>query len=92
MHSRAQRMPDDIQEGSYVTRRGKAHIKGKRYKSTPSHTKLPPVEARHHGDQNDLGIDPDFSMYLDPSLPTVEEVQGSYGKVFIQSYTCLAHH
>ena len=84
-------MPDDIQEGSYVMRRGKAHIKGKRYKPTPSHTKLPPVEIRHHGDQNDLGIDTDFSMYLDPTLPTVEEVRGSYGKVFIQSYTCLTH-
>jgi hypothetical protein len=77
-------MPDDFQEGSYVTRRGKARIVGKPYKPTPSRKNLPPVEHRHHGDQNDnLDIDPDFSMDLDPTLPTAEEVRGTYGNVFI---------
>ena len=34
-----------------------------------------PVEHRHHGDQNkNLDIKPDFSMHLDPTLPTAEEV------------------
>lgn len=80
-------MPDAmILEGSNVTRRGKTHIVGKRYKPTPSRKVLPPVEARHHGDQNDLGIDSDFSMHLDPTLPTVEEVRGSYGNVFKFTY------
>jgi len=90
MNSRAQRMPDEYMEGSSVTRRGKTRTVAKPYKQTPSRKKLPPVEARHHGEQNDLGFDPDFSMNLDPSLPTVEEVQGSYGNVFkIKSYTWL---
>jgi hypothetical protein len=75
-------MPEEIQEGSYAKRRGKQRIVGKPYKPTPSRKKLPPVEARHHGDQNDQDIDPDFSMDLDPSLPTAEEVRGSYGNVF----------
>lgn len=83
-------MPDEFQEGSYTTnRQGKTRNIGKTYKATPSHKKPPvevgkppPVEVRHHGDQNDLGIDPDYSMHLDPSLPTEEEVRGSYGNVF----------
>jgi len=91
MHSRAQRLPDDIQEGSYVTRRGKSRIVGKPYKATPSRKKLPHVEARHHGDQNNLGMDPDFSMDLDPTLPTLEEVRSSYGNVIFQFYTCVVH-
>jgi hypothetical protein len=77
-------MPDEIQEGSYVKRRGRSRIVGKPYKATPSRKKLPPVEARHHGDDNDMSIDTDFSMHLDPTLPTVEEVRGSYGNVFFQ--------
>lgn len=98
-------MPDDFQEGTYRKRRGKMQIVGKhinptpsrknstpsRKNSTSSRKKLPSVEARHHGDQNDLGIDPDIAMLLDPTLPTVEEVRGSYGNVFFQSYTCLHH-
>jgi hypothetical protein len=83
-------MPEQFQEGSYVTnRRGKTRNVGKNYKPTASRSKQPmeakkppPVEVRHHGDQNDLGIDPDYSMYLDPSLPTEEEVRGTYGNVF----------
>jgi hypothetical protein len=90
MHSRAQKMPDDIQEGSYAKRRGRIAVVGKPYKPTHSRKKLPPVEARHHGDQNDLGMDPDFSMDLDPTLPTVEEVRGSYGNVFIPSILHLS--
>jgi hypothetical protein len=87
MNSRAQRIPDDFQEGSYTTRRGKTRNTGKSYKPTPSRSAAPsrqppPVEVRHHGDQNDLGIEPDFLMHLDPSLPTEEEVRGSYGNVF----------
>jgi hypothetical protein len=82
MHGRAQKMPDEIQEGSYKMRQGKSRIVGKPYKSTPSRKKLPPVEVRHHGYQNDLGVDHDFLMHLDPTLPTVEEVRGSYGKVY----------
>jgi len=78
-------MPDEYMEGSSVTRRGKTRIVGKPYKPAPRRRKLPPVEARYHGDQNDLGLDPDFPMDLDPNLPTVEEVRGSYGNVFIQS-------
>lgn len=92
MHSRAQRLPDDILEGTYVTRRGKSRIVGKPYKkATPSRKKLPHVEARHHGDRNDLGMDPDFPMDLDPTLPTVEEVRSSYGNVFFQFYTWFFH-
>ena len=81
MHGRAQRMPDDILEGSYVTRRGKTRIVGKPYNATSSRKKLPPVIVGHHEDQIDLGLDPDFSMHLDPTLPTLEEVRGSYGNV-----------
>jgi hypothetical protein len=81
-------MPDDIQEGSYVKRRGRIAVVGKPYKPSASRKKLPPVDARHHGDQNDLVMD-DFSMDVDPALPTLEEVRSSYGKVFFQSYTCL---
>jgi hypothetical protein len=89
-HRRAQKMPDKFQEGSYKTnRRGETRNIGKTYKPTPSRSKqpvevekLPPVEVRHYGDQNDLGIDPDYSMDLDPSLPTEEEVRRSYGNVF----------
>jgi hypothetical protein len=91
MNSRAQKLPDEFQEGSYSTRRGKTRNLGKSYKPTHSRSapsrnapsqQPPPVEVRHHGDQNDLGIGPDFSMHLDPSLPTEEEVRASYGNVF----------
>jgi hypothetical protein len=74
-------MPDAFLEGSCVTRRGKTRIVGKPYKPTRSRKKLPPLKARHHGDQNDLGIDPDYPMHLDPTLPTLEDVRGSYGNV-----------
>lgn len=89
MNTRVQKLPDEIQEGSYVKRRGRIAVIGKPYKPTPSRKKLPPVDTRHHGDQNDLGVDPDFLMDLDPTLPSVEEVRSSYGKVVFQTYTCL---
>lgn len=92
MHARAQRMPDEIQEGSCVMRRGKTRIVGKPYNPTRSRKKLPPLEARHHGDQNDLRIDPDYEMHLDPTLPTLEEVRGSYGNVFNFSLVPLITH
>ena len=57
-------MPNEIQEGSYVKHRGKLRIVSKHYKPSPSHKKLPPVEARNHGDQNDLGIDPVCTLQL----------------------------
>lgn len=91
--NRAQKMVDEFQEGTYTKRRGRTHNTGKPYKGTPSQSsssqqlppvevRLPPVEVRHHGHQNDLGMEPDYSMHLDPSLPTEEEVRGSYGNVF----------
>jgi hypothetical protein len=96
MHSRAQRIPEEFLEATYETRKGKRRIVNKPIKANPSRNptksnkKLPPVEARHHGNQNDLGVDPDFPMDLDPCLPTVEEVRSSYGNVrIIQSYTKL---
>lgn len=83
-------MPEQFQEGAYVKNcQGEIHNIGKIYKPTPSRSKLPvvkkppPLEVRHHGDQNDLGIDPDYSMNVDFTLPTEEEVRGSYGNVFI---------
>jgi hypothetical protein len=90
MYGRAQKMPDEIQEGSYVSRRGKSHIVGKPYKPTPSRKKLPSVEVRQHGYENDLGADLDFAMHLDPTLPTVEEVRGSYGKVYFNFFTFVS--
>lgn len=102
---RAQREPDEYQQGSYVTNtQGKTRNVGKAYKPKklvevgPSRTqtqktpieKPPPVDVRHHGDQNDLGIDPDFLMQLDPTLPTAEEVRGSYGNVF--NFLCCFVH
>jgi hypothetical protein len=84
-------MPEGIQEGTYATRRGKSHIVGKPYQSSSSRKKLPAVEARHYGDQNDMGVDNDFSMHMDATLPSVEEVRSSYGNVFFQSHSWLAH-
>ena len=90
MSRKGQRIPDEFQEGSYTKRRGRIVNTGKLYQprsthSTPSQqpppvAEPPPVPLRHYGDQNDL--DMDYSMHLDPSLPTEEEVRGSYGKVF----------
>lgn len=71
---------------------GKTCIVGKPYNPTRSRKKLPPLEARHHGDQNDLRIDPDYEMHLDPTLPTLEEVRGSYGNVFNFSLVPLITH
>jgi hypothetical protein len=96
MSRKAQKMPDRYQEGSYVTnRRGKTRNIGKTYMPTQSRSKQPvevkkppPLEVRHHGDQNDMdpnnsmNLDADYSMNLDPTLPTEEEVRGSYGNVF----------
>lgn len=88
MNRKARKMPEEFQEGSYTKRRGRTYNTGKSYKPTSSHSappQQPPLlQVRQHGDQNDLGIEP---MDLDPTLPTEEEVRGSYGKVFNLLYT-----
>lgn len=87
MHSRAQRNPEEFLEATYETRKGKTRLVNKPIRANPSrkptnsNKELPPVEATHHGYQNDFGADPDFPMDLDPCLPTVEEAQSSYGNV-----------
>jgi hypothetical protein len=89
MSRKGQRIPDEIQEGSYTKRRGRIVNSGKSYQAPSSGSshqqplapELPPVPLRHYGDQNDLDIDPDVVMNLDPCLPTEEEVLRSYGKV-----------
>jgi hypothetical protein len=107
MSRKAQKMPEQYQEGRYITnRRGETRNNGKTYKPTQSRSKQPvegkpplaPLDTRHHGDQNDLNpdysmnLDFDYPMNLDPTLPTEEEVRRSYGNVCIQSYTKATPH
>jgi hypothetical protein len=94
MNRKAQKMPEEFQEGSYTKHRGRTYNTGKSYKPThsqsaPSQQPLPTLQVRQHGDQNDLGIEP---MDLDPTLPTEEEVRGSYGKVFNLLLSLMSTH
>jgi len=89
--SRAQRIPDEFQEGTHTKCRGRTVNTGKSYQPHPSHSLLyqqpvpvpepPSVPLRHHGEQNDIGLESDYLMHLDPTLPTEEEVRRSYGRV-----------
>ena len=52
----------------------------------------PPVPFRHYGDQNDLDIKLDYAIDLDPTLLTLEEVRGSYGKVLNFTFEVYIAH
>ncbi|KAF8801189.1 hypothetical protein BYT27DRAFT_7216294 [Phlegmacium glaucopus] len=87
---KAQRIPDKFQEGSYQRSGGRTVNTGKTYKPTPhsSHStpskqpllvpEPPSVPLRHYSEENDLG-ETNYSMYLDATLPTDEEVRAAYG-------------
>jgi hypothetical protein len=97
MSRRAQKLPDEYQEGTYKRRKsGKVVNLGKSVKSsirnasgsgsgsqanTPGPAQLPPVSLQHFGEQNDMDPSLDYDMNLDPHLPTQEDVRSSYGKV-----------
>ena len=100
MSRRAQKLPDEYQEGSYKRRKsGKISNVGKPIKTstrdasgpsgsrsqTSARSQPPPVPLQHFGEQNDMDTGLDY-FGLDPQLPTLEEVRRSYGKVRFQIY------
>jgi hypothetical protein len=97
MSRKGQRIPDEFQEGTYQKRRGRTVNTGKSYQPSSTHSapdqqplaEPPPVPFRHYGDQNDLDIN---SIDLDPTLPTQEEVRGSYGKVLNFTFKLYTAH
>src|ERR1700735_1981 len=94
MSRRAQKLPEEYQEGSYKRRKsGKVVNVGKPIKSstrnasgaTSEHSQPPPVPLQHFGEQNDMDTGLDY-LDLDSELPSLEEVRRSYGKVSFQMY------
>jgi hypothetical protein len=98
---KGQKIPEEFQEGSYTRRRGRTVNTGKTFKHSSfgkSYQKPgapvpepPPVPLRHHGNEY-VGMDTDHSMDLNATLPTEEEVRGSYGNVLHSAHlhTCGA--
>jgi hypothetical protein len=94
MSQRAQKLPDEYQEGAYKKRKsGRTVNVGKRIKTsagnasssrTGGSSQLPPVPTRHFGEQNNMDTSLDYFTNLDPQLPTEAEVRHSYGKVRTQ--------
>ena len=100
MSRRAQKLPEEYQEGSYKRRKSGKNVNvGKPIKNstrnasgtsgsgsrTSARSQPPPVPLRHFGEQNDMDTGLDY-FNLDPQLPTLEEVRRSYGKVRLQIY------
>jgi hypothetical protein len=97
---KGKRMPEDVQRGVYKKHRGKTIIVGVPYYPSSSSTapgrqppipKPPAVPLRHYGTENDLGVEGDYVMHLDPTLPTEEEVRRSYGNVFKYEFHLIPH-
>lgn len=95
MSRRAQKLPEEYQEGSYKRRKsGKIVNVGKPIKSSTQNasqsqtsgcSQPPPVTTQHFGEQNDMNAGLDY-WDLDPQLPSQEEVRRSYGKVRYKIY------
>jgi hypothetical protein len=95
MSRRAQKLPELYQEGTYKRRKsGKFVNVGKPIKAPARNASMAsaspneppcPVPLQHFGEQNDMdtGLD---TLYVDPHLPSREEVGHSYGKVRSQLY------
>jgi len=92
MSRRAQKLPEEYQEGSYKRRKSGKNVNVRKPiktstrnafgsgSRTSAYSQPPPVPLRHFGEQNDMDTGLDY-FDLDPQLPTLEEVRRSYGKV-----------